>query len=84
MDENRTYWHDWAHFLHRFGMDGITAAFLDATAPLSFLGAQMVYLGGPFLQSSLSPEQVQALANLLEDPRELKQFTAYLREGKPF
>lgn len=62
----------------------MAAAFLDATAPLSYLGAQMVYLGGPYLKASMTSEQVQALADLLEDPDELKRFAAYLREGKPF
>jgi hypothetical protein len=55
---------------------------LEVSGPLAVLGAQIVYLGQPFLNQTASARHMQALANLLESPTEIKTFAAFLREGK--
>jgi len=57
---------------------------LEAAGPLTVIGAQLVYLGTPFLRPALTDAQCNALASLLEDRDETRAFTAFLREeGSP-
>lgn len=78
--ETRSPWLAWGEFLRRRGLEGLAAWALEAAGPLTVLGAQALYLGGPLLRPVLSKSQIDALAGLLEDPEEILAFTAYLRE----
>lgn len=80
ISEARSAWHDWAEFLHRHGLENLVAWVLEAAGPLTVLGAQALYIGGPLLRPALTDMQLDALAGLLEDRDETLAFTAYLRE----
>jgi hypothetical protein len=71
-------WSSWAHFLQHWGMSEPVAAFLDALGPLSIVLAQFVYIGEPLI--GRSTDQFRALANMLEDRDQVRQFAAFLRE----
>jgi hypothetical protein len=81
--ERRASWPAWAEFLHRRGLENLVAWALESAGPLTILGAQALYLGGPLLRPALSNEQINALAGLLEDHGEVQAFTAFLREEMP-
>jgi hypothetical protein len=55
------------------------ATFLDTAGPLAILGAQLVYLGQPFLRGHTSSSHLQAIADVLEDTDKRKAFVSYLR-----
>jgi hypothetical protein len=78
--ETQTYWPGWAHFLQHFSLKSPAVAVLEAAGPLSWLLAQLVYLGQPFLDGSQPGGQWQALASLLENQEESRSFAAFLRE----
>lgn len=63
-------------------MRAAAARWLEALGPLNVIGAQLVYIGQPFLRSLADDDQWQALAYMLQDPDELKAFIAYLQSGK--
>jgi len=79
----RASWPQWADFLRQRGWEGLAAWALEAAGPLAILGAQALYLGGPLLRPAVSDTQLTALAGLLEDRDELRDFTAFLREKGP-
>ncbi len=73
----RSFWPEWARFLQRNRLSGAAASLIEAAAPLSFVGAQVIYLSRPFIGPGT---QWQALAELLENRDELRHFAAFLRE----
>jgi hypothetical protein len=79
----RSAWPGWAEFLHRHGLENLVAWALEAAGPLTVLGAQAIYIGGPLLRPALTDLQRDALAGLLEDRDEALAFTAFLREEIP-
>lgn len=78
--ETRVSWPTWAEFLHRRGLVSLALWALEAAQPLTVLGAQALYLGGPLLRPAFSNGQIDALAGLLEDRDEVLAFAAFLRE----
>ena len=80
MVKDQHIWQNWADRLHRWGMQDLVAALLEATGPLNLLGAQVVYLGQPLLNQFLPDNHLDALANLLENPKETQAFTNFLRQ----
>jgi hypothetical protein len=78
MDSPRTYWPKWTESLRRLGLDGFAALFLEAGGPLHILGAQLLYMGQPFVTAQAS-EGIRALANLLEQEDEAQAFAAVLK-----
>ena len=80
VSETRSTWLGWAELLHRLGLENLVAAALEAAGPLTVLGAQILYLGGPLLRPALTDMQRDALAGMLEDRDETLAFTAFLRE----
>ena len=76
----RSHWPGWAEFLHRYGLENLVVWTLEAAGPLTVLGAQALYIGGPLLRPALTDLQRDALAGLLEDRDEALAFTAFLRE----
>ena len=78
----RSAWPVWADFLRRHEMENLAAWLLEAAGPLTLLGAQLLYIGGPLLRMLLPGLQREVLAGLLEDRDEALAFTAFLREEK--
>ncbi len=83
VSEARASWPGWAEFLRRRGLESMAAWALEAAGPLTMLGAQALYLGGPLLRPALSNGFIEALAGLLEDHSEAQAFADFLREEKP-
>ncbi len=65
-------------FLRRLGMEGFAAWLIEAGGPLNVIGAQLLYMGQPFVSSSTS-DGFRALANLLEQEDEARAFAALLK-----
>ena len=82
MTENRHIWQNWVDVLHKWGMQEVAATLLEATGPLNFVGAQAVYLSQPLLKTILPEDQINAFADLLDNPEETKAFTKFIREQK--
>ena len=78
MDSPRTYWSQWTESLHRMGLDGFAAWFLEAAGPLNVIGAQLLYIGQPFAPSQAG-DGIRALASLLEQEEEARAFAALLK-----
>jgi len=78
--EQHMHWSEWADFLRHRGLENLAAWLLEAAGPLTALGAQALYFGLPFLRPAVPGNQVEALAHLLEDGDEARQFAAFLRE----
>jgi hypothetical protein len=81
MQSPRTYWPVWMDTLHRLGLEGFAAWLLDAGGPINILGAQLLYIGQPFVTSSttIASDGILALANLLEQEDESRAFAALLK-----
>jgi len=73
----------WRERLQRSGMQHLAATLLEASGPLNLAAAQMVYISQPLLRGLLSGEQLNALAQMLEEPVETAAFVAGLQETKP-
>lgn len=80
MHTDQYIWRVWSDFLHRWGMQEWIASLLEAAGPVTYLGAQTVYIGQPILRAALPDDHMKALARLLEDPTQTRAFSAYLRE----
>ncbi len=80
MERNRHIWRYWARNLQRWGLTKWVAALLEAFGPLTVIGAQLIYIGQPFLRRSAYEEQLDGLACLLEDSSTTHAFIDYLRE----
>lgn len=83
LPEGRASWPTWAEFLRRRGLESLAAWALESAGPLTVLGAQALYLGGPLLRPAFSNGQIDALAGLLEDHSEALAFAAFLRAVVP-
>lgn len=81
MQPDRTLWPGWAHMLQRWGLHNIASFLLEAGGPINVLAAQAIYLGQPFLARAVPSSHLQALADLIEDQDQARQFAAFLREG---
>lgn len=80
MDARQHIWGIWSQKLYRWGVRDLVASFLEVAGPLTILGAQMVYVGQPLVGRFVSSLHLQALADLLEDPRQARAFASFLRE----
>jgi hypothetical protein len=80
-DENQHIWRGWAEMLHRWGVDGGTAALLEPAGPLNLLAAQVVYLGQPLLGGWLPGSGLKTLTGMLDDPVKTQEFIQLLREA---
>ena len=81
MKKNSQIWQDWAEILDRWEVKDLTATFLEALGPINMLGAQLVYMGQPFLTPFFSEGYLDVLAELLADPQETQAFIAVLRQS---
>lgn len=68
----------WAQSLRRLNLDGLVAWVLDAGAPLTMLGAQLLYITQPFLGG----KHTGAIARMLESDEETQEFSRLLRGGR--
>jgi hypothetical protein len=73
-------WQTWARALRHWGVQDLAAAFLESAGPLNLLGAQAVYLTQPVLGAFVSWDNLEMLANLLEDAGQRRAFTSLLQE----
>ena len=80
MDSPRTYWLQWTESLRRMGLEGLAVWLLEASGPVHILGAQLLYIGQPFVSPQAS-DGLRALANLLEQEDETRAFTVFLQRS---
>jgi hypothetical protein len=80
MRNNQYTWQNWIAVLQTWGFHEFAATLIEATDPINFIGAQAVYLGQPVLNVFFSEEQVNALAELLDNPMATKSFVKSLRQ----
>jgi hypothetical protein len=73
--QSRADWSHWAESLRRFKLDGLASWLLEAGAPLTLLGAQVLVFSQPFFTG----EKINALAHMLEEESEVQAFIQYLR-----
>jgi hypothetical protein len=78
--EQQTILQGWANRLQQWRVHQLAAALLEASGPLKLVGAQLVYLGQPILGGFVANEQLNMLAEMLEEPTQTKMFIRYLRE----
>lgn len=78
--ERRRSWPAWADALRRRGLEELAVWALEAGGPLTLLGAQALYLGGPLLRPFLADASLDDLASLLEDDEARRAFVALLQE----
>ena len=81
MTREQQIWQSWARTLHQWGIANLVSAFLQSAGPITLLGAQLVYISQPLLQPVAGRGSLQALADLLEDPQNARDFLAML-EGE--
>lgn len=70
----------WASRLQHWRVHQLAAALLEASGPLRLVGAQLVYLGQPVLGGFVADEQLNLLAEMLEEPSRTNAFIRCLRE----
>jgi len=78
MNPSREFWPRWAESLRKYQLHTLIASFLEAGNPLALLGAQAIYFSGGFIQT----DQLTALAQTLEDEKEVRAFAAFLINEK--
>jgi len=78
--DQQTIMQGWANRLQQWHMHQLAAALLEASGPLRLVGAQLVYLGQPVLGGFVASEQLDTLAEMLEEPNQTDTFIRYLRE----
>lgn len=72
-------WSQWAESLRRLKLDGLALWLLEAGAPLTVLGAQVMYAVNPFIGGKES----NAIAAMLENDEDTQAFARLLRgEGE--
>jgi hypothetical protein len=76
MQTSSILWTKWAKTLTRLKMKNLALWVLEAGEPWLFIGAQMLYVGQPFLGG----KQVHDLASFLENQEETRAFAAFLRK----
>ncbi len=80
MGESRAIWIRWNQHLQKWGLCDFAAWFLTAISPLHLLGAQVLYIGQPFLNMLVPEQHILELADLLERPQKRQAFLVFLRE----
>ncbi len=83
MSETQPIWFDWARTLQHWGINQGVASLLEGFGSLSILLAQLLYLSQPLLAGAVNSDSVQALAQVLENPLERRQFASILRGTHP-
>lgn len=81
MNFDRQIWDQWAESLHRWGLQDFAASLLESAGPLTIVGAQVVYILQPFFGEGRLLNSLRSLANLLEQPEQVRDFVQHLRKG---
>ena len=76
MQTPRAYWPAWAERLQYWKLTAFAAWLLEAGGPLTLLSSQALYFARPFWGG----EQIEVLANMLEEDDEVLAFANYLRK----
>jgi hypothetical protein len=76
MQTPRAYWPAWAERLQHWKLTAFAAWLLEAGGPFTLLSSQALYFVRPFLGG----EQIEVLANMLEEDDEVLAFASYLRK----
>ena len=76
MQTPRAYWPAWAERLQHWKLTAFAAWLLEAGGPFALLSAQALYFALPFLGG----EQIEVLANMLEEDDEVLAFVSYLHK----
>jgi hypothetical protein len=76
MQMSRAFWPQWAERLRHWKLDSFAAWLLEAGGPFALLSAQALYFANPFVGG----EQIEVLAQMLEEDEEVHAFANYLRE----
>ena len=76
MQTPRAYWPAWAERLQHWKLTAFAAWLLEAGGPFALLSAQALYFASPFLRG----EQIEFLANMLEEDDEVLAFASYLHK----
>jgi hypothetical protein len=76
MQTPRAYWPAWAESLQHWKLTAFAAWLLEAGGPFTLLSSQALYFARPFLGG----EQIEVLANMLEEDDEVLAFASYLRK----
>ncbi len=74
------HWDSLTRRLRAWGLNGVAASLLEASGPLTVLGAQALYFANPFLTPFAAEDDVTALAHLLEDPAAVQRLAHRLAE----
>ena len=81
MESDQYIWRDWARNLHRWGVEEWVASIMETAGPLNILAAQVVYLGQPFMKLLAPENQMNTLAEMLEDNDQRNSFINCIREA---
>jgi hypothetical protein len=82
MNAENLFWDEWKKYFCRLGIQTWVASILEFAGPFSLIGAQLLWIGAPFLYSAVPPKQLDAFSHLLEDPTQKQAFANYLRESQ--
>ena len=64
--------------MHSWGLNNWAASFLEAAGPLTTIGAQLIYISQPVLGTFIPQRDLEALAEMLEEPEQRRGFTRFL------
>ncbi len=78
MNSLRAHWPEWTETLRRLRLDGFAAWLLEAAGPINVIGAQLLYIGQPFVAPQAN-DGIRALTSLLEEEGETRAFVTQLR-----
>ncbi|MCZ7554415.1 MAG: hypothetical protein B6D39_12725 [Anaerolineae bacterium UTCFX2] len=81
MEQDQHIWQVWARNLHRWGVSDWAVTFLEISGPLTILGAQLIYLGQPWLSGIVPKDKSASLARLLENSSSKREFIDLLQEA---
>ena len=76
MRKTREDWTKWAERFDRYRIDGLIVWLLEIGDPFRLIGAQILYMGQPFL----GKDRLRKLAYFLENQDQVQEFTALLRK----
>lgn len=70
---SRDEWPRWIDALRRYQLEGLVGWFLDAGRPLAILSAQLLYIAGPYVGTS-----IERVGKMLETDDEARAFAQLL------
>ncbi len=79
MEKHQKIWQVWVDFLDRWHLKDLIMIVLDAGEPLRIIGAQVIYLGQPFLNGFIPADHLTALSEMLENQHQARKFVSFAR-----